>query len=101
MSAEEQDQILGRLVRESRESRRNLAALEAKLQGFRSQFAEVAKTFTGFMGPDALGPNGAISKASTAAKAIPERREILDTLEEVRLEYERLTELSSQLSKLE
>jgi len=101
MSTEEQDQILGRLTRESQESRRRLAALEAKMQDFRSRLTEVTKTLTGFMEPNATGTSGAITRAIAAAKEMPDRQALLDALGETRVEHERLDAIHTQLSKFE
>jgi hypothetical protein len=92
MSTEEQDQILGRLMRESRDSRRRIAALNAKLQDFRSQFRDVTTAFTGFDTP------GALQRAIAATQQMPDRSVVFGTLEELRLEQERLRETELHLS---
>lgn len=91
MSVEEQDQILGRLTRESRESRQRIAALNAKLQEFRDRCRDVSVAFSSFDGP-------AFAGAVRAAKALPDRSAVLDALEELRLEQERLQGIGAQLS---
>jgi len=92
MSTEEQDQIFGRLTRQSRDSRRQIAALNAKLQEFRSRLRDVATAFSGFDAP------GALQRAVEATQQMPDRSVVLETLEELRLEQERLRENESHLS---
>jgi hypothetical protein len=100
VSIEEQDQIFGRLTRQSGESRRRATALHAKVEAFRTELIEIPKTLKDFWGPDALGPDGAIAKAIQAAQRIPDRQSVIESLEELRTELERLKELASHLARL-
>ena len=100
MSIEEQDQILGRLTRQSGESRRKATALHAKVDAFRAELIEIPKAPWDFWGPDALGPDGGIARAIQAAQRIPDRQTVIDTLGELRTELERLKDLKDHLARL-
>jgi flagellar biosynthesis chaperone FliJ len=80
MTSEEQDQLYGRLMRQSQESYRRLAALEAKIQALRSQLVEVAEVLTGFTAREVANPSESLQRTIGVAQQMPERQEFLDTL---------------------
>jgi hypothetical protein len=101
MSNEEQDQILGRLTRESKESRKRLVALNAKMLLFKKNLVDTAATFKGFLEPSGAGPHGNISQAKSVVSLIPLREEILSTLEELEKQLEYLNTVEAQLRQFD
>ncbi len=98
MSTEEQDQTLGRLTRQDRECRRNLAALDANLKEAGEVLAATAKRFDGFLLPEA---SERIRAAIEAVEGLPDRDELLQALREIQKERERSTEIVKQLKQFD
>jgi len=94
VSIEEQDQILGRLTRERRESVKHLAALSAKLEQAGAELQRVGAEFKGFLLPEA---ERAISKARQAIPHIPNSEALLATLQELEAERKRLNDIETSL----
>lgn len=103
MGIEEQDRILGRLVRESGELRRLMAAYDVKLRGFAEELDTVARHLrnAGVLGPDAPGPKGTIQQAIAAVQNLPVRDEILKALRDAQTERERLDSLNNGLAQFD
>jgi hypothetical protein len=48
MSTEEEDQIIGRLVRESKESKRTIALIETKIKDMSNRISQAATVFNDY-----------------------------------------------------
>jgi len=79
---EEQDQVFGRLSRQSGESWRKVSAFGAKAGEFRIALLDAAQNLNDrdLLGPEGLGPQGTIAAAIRAAHEIPDRQAVLVTL---------------------
>jgi hypothetical protein len=99
MSGEQQDAILGRLVRQNRECQSEIGALEAELARFSDSLRDLALTLSGVMNPK-TGPVTSIDKALAAVSMMPGQKEMMDTLEELRTARDRRVELKRQLDQM-
>lgn len=99
MSTEEQDLILGRLTRETREAKQRIAALEAKLSNYSKSLNDVSLKLNGTWNPKPK-PVTTIDIAIECLAAIPERQQIAETLSELHRERESLREKEEQLSRM-
>lgn len=96
MSTEEQDLILGRLVRESKECSRKVQALQVKLSAFSKALSDAVLTINGTWNPQ---PNPVV-KIPDAVLVVAQTLNpspIIDTLRELETETVRLAQLNTQL----
>jgi hypothetical protein len=97
MSIEEQDQILGRLIREQKESRKRLAALNAKLREVGADLSAIGSA----LNRELIAPEvpERISNAIDAVQGLPGKDSILKTLHELREERNKTEQISEQLKR--
>ncbi len=98
MSTEEQDLIFGRLTRQDRECRRNLAALDAKLKGVAENLVDIGRRFSGFLLPEG---NERIRAAIEATEGLPDKDSVLELLREIQNERERAIRIAEQLKQFD
>jgi len=98
MSTEEQDLILGRLMRQRAEAQRELAALQVKTAdaagNLRNAGAALSKVFE-------PGRVAAVAGARQAVESLPAREELAELLREVGEAQRRLAEIAGQLALFE
>jgi hypothetical protein len=99
MSTEEQDLMLGRAMREKKESETSVRALEAKLSSFSEFFNKLALTLNGTWNPKP-NPVTAIDDAISAVRRLPDPDSIVQALNELRTERDRFKQAQSQLERL-
>lgn len=99
MGIDEQDMILGRLTRQAKESRRSIAALEAKLAAFSESLTSTAFKLNSTWNPKPR-PVASIDDGITAIGALPDCQDIVNTLKELRHQRDREKGISSQLEVL-
>jgi hypothetical protein len=100
MSTEEQDQILGRLTREFKESRKRLAALNARLLLFKKNLSDTAATFKQ-LEPSDRGTHGILAQAKSLVSLIPLREDVSSTLDQLERELEHFNEVEMQLRQFD
>ena len=98
MGIEEQDQILGRLTRERRESQALLAALNSKLEQAGANLRKAGESLRGFLLPEAAS---AIEKARQAILSLPTSTEIFDDLRGIEAELERMRRIKASLDSFD
>lgn len=99
MSEEEQDLIHGRLMRQGRESRYNVAALEGKLLGYYKSLTDVGVKLNGTWNPKPK-PVTTFEQAISSVNSLPSKEEIIEALNELRREQENLRSLEAQLEAM-
>lgn len=92
---DEQDQILGRLVRERKECRVRIAALRAKASEMAKDLAAAAGSLRVLFDQKAGYPS---VSARNCAEAIPSREEVMSLVREAAAEQERLSEIEKHLA---
>jgi chromosome segregation ATPase len=98
MSQEEQDQILGRLVREKRECEKGIAAVEAKLTSLAQRLSAVVDDLREVTNPSrTLVTAGA---ALSSAEQMPMPSLIADTLRDLQSQKDKLQQVEAQLQRL-
>lgn len=95
MSTSEQDEILGRLIRESRECQRASAALEAKLSSLSSAIEKVQSSLSNLY---RIVP---IEQALKTVEMMPDKQTILEALQELELLRVRNAELKRQIDAMD
>jgi hypothetical protein len=99
MSTEEQDLILGRATRESKECRTKIGALEAKLFGFSDLLSKLVHTLNGTCNSKP-NPVTGIEDAVLAVRRMPDPESIVQILNDLQTERDRLSELQGQLGRM-
>jgi hypothetical protein len=99
MGIEEQDLILGRLTRESKELQRTIAAIESKLQAWCSALNDVANKTDATCSP--LSELDSMDIALASLSQLPERRELAETLNDLQRNRNRLVQIKRQLSLMD
>jgi hypothetical protein len=100
MDTDERNQKLSRLVKETEECNRAIAALEQRLQGFYETLTEIAFQLNAVWNPKP-NPAGSVQKAILAATWIPECRSIVAILNELQAERNRAASLKGQLGSMD
>ncbi|MGA2592523.1 MAG: hypothetical protein ABSH32_21645 [Bryobacteraceae bacterium] len=96
MSTDEQDLVLGRLIREERECRVKIGAIEANLRAFSESLNSMYLTLNGVWTPKP-NPVTTIEQALDALMRMPASESIMGALKELRAERERSETLRRQL----
>lgn len=96
MSTEEQDQILGRLIRERRETRAQFAALRVKAIETAQALEDIASAIRNVFSGQALSP---AASARNAIESLPSRDEILAMVIEISSVQERLERIDRSLEE--
>jgi hypothetical protein len=96
MGIEEQDLILGRLTRESKELQRAIPAIESKLQAYCSALNDVANKIDATYSP--LSETDCMDIALASLSQLPEPRELSETLNDLQHNRNRLAQVKRQLS---
>jgi hypothetical protein len=96
MSDDEQDQILGRLIRQRNESRRTLAALQTKLEEVAANLSRIAKSIESLWQPGRIAPD---AFAREALEALPDKEGLLEALKEFRDEKQKLAEIEARIER--
>lgn len=94
MSIDEQDLILGRLIREKNENRQRVAALEAKLLECSAVLKRAGELFEGY-----VQFRSKLSDALSATSAAQTAQEARSAVEELSNERDRSEQLKAQIEK--
>lgn len=98
MSTEEQDRILGQLIRERREAAQEIAAIDAKLQALTQSIISFACGTRDFMRERNAKPAPTIADLIRMGSAVAPTEEVVSLLRELGAALERKRDLDARLS---